>query len=136
MVLFGVSIDFVAVIAAAAVAFIFGVIWFAPPLLGKYWIEKSKQNNSAKAGIGKTIGSSIVSCLLTAFVLEVILMALHLSTWASSVELAALVWAGFYFAKEFAAVMSGDRTMKVFASIMIHDGIAILLTVAVLFALR
>ena len=136
MVLFGVSINFVAVIAAAAVAFIFGVIWFAPPLLGKYWIEKSKQGNSAKEGVGKTIGSSIISCLLTAFVLEVILMALHLSNWASAVELAALVWLGFYFAKEFAAVMSGDRAPKVFASIMIHDAIALLLTVAVLFALR
>jgi hypothetical protein len=136
MVLFGVSIDFVAVAAAAAAAFVFGVVWFAPPLLGKYWIEEGKLGNSAKAGMGRTLGSSVVSCLLTAFVLEVLLMALRLPTWASAAELAALVWLGFYFAKEFAAVMSGDRTAKVFASIMIHDAMAVLITVAVLFALH
>ena len=132
MVLLGISIDFVAVIVAAAVSFIFGIIWFAPQLLGKYWIEESKQSNTAKAGIGRTLGSAIISSLLTAFVLEVFLVALHLSTWTSAIELAGLIWIGFYFAKELTAVISGDKSWKVFISIILHDGIVLLLMVAVL----
>jgi hypothetical protein len=135
VVLFGVTISWVAVIAAAVVSFVLGVIWYAPPLLGKYWIEESKQGNSAKAGIRKTLGSGVISSLLIAFVLEVILRGINLTTWDSVFELAALVWVGFYFTKEFASMMSGDKPVKAFASIAIHDAIMLFLMVAVLFAL-
>jgi hypothetical protein len=131
-----VSINWVAVVAAAVVSFVLGVIWYAPPLLGKYWIEESKQGNSAKAGIGKTLGSGVISSLLIAFVLEVVLRGLSLTTWDSVFELAALVWVGFYFTKEFASMMSGDKPVKVFASIALHDAIMLFLMVAVLFALN
>lgn len=136
MVFFGVAIDYVAVAAAAAVSFVIGVIWYAPPLLGKYWIEESKQGNTANAGVGRTLGSAVISSLLIAFVLEVVMEGLHVSTWTSAFELAALLWIGFYFTKEFASMVSGDKPMKVFASIAIHDAIMLLLMVAVLFALN
>jgi hypothetical protein len=136
VVLFGVTVDYVAVIAAAVVSFVLGIFWYAPPLLGKYWIEESKQGNSAKAGVARTLGSAIVSSLLIAFVLEVILTGLKLTDWTSAIELAALAWVGFYFTKEFASMMSGDRPVKVFASIALHDAIMLLLMVAVLFALK
>jgi hypothetical protein len=134
--LFGGSIDYVAVIAAAVVSFFFGVIWYAPPLLGKYWIEKSKQGNSAQAGIGKTIGSAIISSLLVALVVEVLVTGLGILTWSSALELAVLIWVGFYFTKEFASAMSGDKPMKVFVSIVLHDIIALLLIATVLILLN
>jgi hypothetical protein len=135
MVLFGETINYVAVIAAAVVSFVLGVIWYAPPLLGKYWIEEGKQGNSAKAGTGRTLGSAIISSLLIAFALEVVLVGLKLATWTSIYELAALVWIGFYFTKEFASMMSGDKPLKVFASIAVHDAIMLLLMVTALFVL-
>ena len=130
------SIDYLAVIAAAVVSFVVGIIWYAPPLLGKYWIEESKQGNTARAGLGRTLGSAIVSSLLIALALEVVLVGLQLSTWTSAFELAALVWVGFYFTKELTSMISGDKPAKVFASIALHDAIMILLMVAVLFALN
>jgi hypothetical protein len=136
VVLFGETVNLVAVIAAAVVSFVLGVIWYAPPLLGRYWIEEDKLANSAQAGVAKTLGSAAVSSFLIAFVLEVILVGLNLSTWVSVFELAALVWIGFYFTKEFASMMSGDKPMKVFASIALHDAIMLLLMVSVLFALK
>lgn len=136
MVLFGAPINYVAVVVAAAVSFVFGVIWYAPPLLGKLWIEESKRGNSAQAGIGKTLGSAVISSLLNALILEVIIVGLGLSTWTSAVELAALIWIGFYFTKEFASMMSGDKPVKVFAAIVLHDAIMLLLMVGVLLALK
>jgi hypothetical protein len=136
VVLFGETVNFIAVIAAAVISFVLGVMWYAPPLLGKYWIEEGKRGNSAQAGVARTLGSAAVSSFLIAFVLEVVLVGLHLSAWASVFELAALVWIGFYFTKEFASMMSGDRPMKVFASIALHDAIMLLLMVSVLFALK
>ncbi len=130
------TIDYFAVAAAAVVSFAVGVVWYAPPLLGKYWIEESKQANTARAGLGRTLGSAIVSSLLIAFALDVVLEGLQLSTWTSALELAALVWIGFYFTKEFTSMVSGDKTTKVFASIALHDAIMLLLMVAVLFALN
>jgi hypothetical protein len=136
MVLFGETVNFIGVIAAAVVSFVLGVIWYAPPLLGKYWIEEGKRGNSAQAGVAKTLGSAAVSSLLIAFVLDVVLVGLHISTWASVFELAVLIWIGFYFTKEFASMMSGDKPVKVFASIAVHDAMMLLLMVSVLFALR
>ncbi len=136
MPLFGVTIDYLAVIAAAAVSFVIGIIWYAPPLLGRYWIEESKQGNTARAGLGRTLGSAVVSSLLIALALDVVLVGLRLSTWTSALELAALVWAGFYFTKEFTSMISGDKPTKVFASIALHDAIMLVLMTAVLFALN
>ncbi len=132
----GVTIVYPAVGAAAVVSFVVGVIWYAPPLLGKYWIEKGKQGNTARAGLGRTLGSAVASSLLTALALEVILVGLQLSTWSSALELAALVWTGFYFTKEFTSMISGDKTVKVFASIALHDAVMLFLMVAVLVALN
>lgn len=131
-----VAINYVAVLAAALVSFVIGVIWYAPPLLGKYWIEESKQGNTANAGVGRTLGSAIISSLLIAFVLEVILSGLNLSTWTSAFEFGALVWVGFYFTKEFTSMISGDKPAKAFASIAVHDAIMVLLMVAVLQAIN
>ena len=72
---------------------------------------------------------------MIAFALEVVLVGLKLATWTSIYELAALVWIGFYFTKEFASMMSGDKPLKVFASIAVHDAIMLLLMVTALFVL-
>ena len=132
----GVTMDYLAVIASAITSFVVGIVWYAPPLLGKYWIEEDKQGNTARSGLGRTLGSAIISSLLIAFALEVVLVALQLSTWTSAFELAALVWMGFYFTKEFTSMVSGDKTMKAFVSIALHDAVMLLLMVTVLFALN
>jgi Protein of unknown function (DUF1761) len=90
-----VSVNYLAVIVAAVVAFLLGAIWNGP-LFGKAWAaargpapaEGAKPTASAMAVVA-------VALLLAAWVVAVISGYLHLGTWLQGLKLGVAVWVGF-----------------------------------------
>src|SRR6476661_8884921 len=98
------QVNYLAVIVAAIVIFLLGGLWYSPVLFVKRWIalqgrtEEQMRADAARANMPVMYASAFVCGLLTAFVLELIIVHLdpHLSMTAFHGALLGFVcWLGF-----------------------------------------
>jgi len=95
--LFNVSI--LGVFLASFADFFFVFIWFNllfPKQIMKYsnWTEEQKKS-SAKFNMGRTLLTTYITKLITAFVFAVIVHSLEITTTIGALKLCAILWFGF-----------------------------------------
>jgi F0F1-type ATP synthase assembly protein I len=113
-----ITVNYLAVVVAAAIGFILGWIWYTP-LFGKQWMAArgvtpeqvaDGQKNMARNMIVVALGILIMSWALSVFANYT-----HLVTWMQGVKLGALAWFGFAFTLGLIdAVMTSGRKASAF----------------------
>ncbi|HUY70590.1 MAG TPA: DUF1761 domain-containing protein [Candidatus Baltobacteraceae bacterium] len=130
------GINYVAVVVAAVVAFVIGMVWFSPKLFGNDWAKDMSKTSKPKPKGGMMMGmvGAIISVLLTALVLEVLLGSLGITSMTSALELGFMVWLGFFFSMQLVRASFGG-SKKMFTIMSAHDIIIVLVMSAILVAM-
>ncbi len=126
MVLFGVSVNIVAVIVGTIVAMIIGFVWYSV-LFRKQWMDSMKKsgNKSKMEMSASSMGGAVLGALFSVFVLEVLLKAIHVSSYTIGLELAALVWLGFYVAMELVSLSFKRNDSELFIINVAHHAVVL-----------
>lgn len=113
-----VTINYLAVVVAAAVGFILGWIWYTP-LFGKQWMAARGITEQQMADGQKNMARNMIvvalGILIMAWTLGVFAGYTHLATWMQGLKLGALAWFGFAFTIGLIdAVMTSGRKAAAF----------------------
>ena len=97
--MFGVSINWIAVLVAAVVAFVLGAAWYSPALFARAWATAQGYTpdklKSMQAGAPSAYAVSFVCFLVMATALAVLIGRLGMSGFMAGAGVGALVWLGF-----------------------------------------
>ena len=117
-----ISVNYVAILAAAVASMAVGFLWYGP-ILGKQWIKLKGYTKESlekeKSKMGPYYGASFVIALLTAYVLTHI-MTLSQNFYGyppvqTGLTSAFFVWLGFVFPTQATGTIFGDKNMKLLA---------------------
>lgn len=125
MVLFGVTVNWLAVVIGAIAAIIIGVIYYSPFLFGKEMMATTQRGKQPQRPRASSFLGAFIAALFTAFALEVLIQVMHVTSLTIGLELAAVVWLGFYVSLELVAVSFGMRNTKIFAINVVHHALAV-----------
>jgi hypothetical protein len=93
-----VTINYLAVVVAAAVGFILGWIWYTP-LFGKQWMAArgitEQQMADGQKNMMRNMLVVALGILIMAWALGLLANYTHLVTWMQGLKLGALAWFGF-----------------------------------------
>ncbi len=93
-----ISVNYLAVVVAAAISFVLGMVWHGP-LFGKAWAAARgvtpEQMEQGKKEMPRFMALIAASLLVVAWVLAVIAGYMHLTTWLHGLKLGLLCWFGF-----------------------------------------
>ena len=94
-----IQIDIAAVLVSAIVGFIIGALWYSPMLFGDRWmklmkISKKEIEKSQKEGMAGTMFSAFIAVIITALVLNVLVVSMLVSTPYFAAKLGLLLWVG------------------------------------------
>lgn len=138
MVLFGVSVNWLAVLVGAIGAMIIGMIYYSPPLFGKMMMEtapRSGRRGNQRPHMGSFVGA-FIAALFTAFLLEVLVKAVHIASLSSAFELAAVIWLGAYVSLELVSLSFGMKSTKMFVVNVVHHAIALGVIAAIVYVMH
>ncbi len=112
------TVNYLAVVVAAAVSFVLGMIWHGP-LFGKTWAAARgitpEQMEKGRKEMPRFMALIAVSLLVTAWGLAVLSGYLHLATWLQGLKLGLLCWFGFSLTAVAAeSMMTAGRRMPQF----------------------
>ena len=110
--------NYLAIVVAAAVAFLIGGLWYSPLLFATQWIAAHgftpEQIAEMKAGAPKAYGISFVAQIVMAAVLSLILNHLGAHDWKSGALWAAHIWLGFAATIGLMANLYGGKKFAVY----------------------
>ena len=116
------NINYLAVLIAAIVSVIIGMVWYSPVLFGKLWIKwsnfntkmnKAQQAAHKKAAQKGMIISFFVS-IITAYILAVILSLIGSTTGPAGAQIGLLVAVGFVATTSINSVLWENKSAKVY----------------------
>lgn len=91
--------NYIAIIAAAAVGFALGGLWYSPLMFAKQWVAAHgftpEQLARMKADAPRSYGISFVAMIVMAAVLSIVLNHVGAHDWRSGALWAAHIWLGF-----------------------------------------
>jgi len=109
-----ITINYLAVVVAAVVAFILGWLWYMP-LFGKaYQAARGITDQMAAEGqkdMGKTMTVIAICTLIMAWAVAVLAGYTHLETWMQGLKLGLLCWFGFAATMGLIETMTSRRKM-------------------------
>ena len=115
-----VPVNWWAIIVAGVVKFLIGWAWYAPPVLGKQWMELVKvSQDDMRAGMVPAIVSQLVTDLIMAYVLARIIAHYGAGTIVEGGVVGLLVWFGFVFTVTLGMVFYEKRPFKLW---LINNG--------------
>ncbi len=106
------DINLVAVLAAAAVHMVTGLIWFAPRLFGRAWVELTGKDLEPAR---RWLAAGVLADLATAFVLAILVRLAGATTIAGGIIVALLVWAGSVVTLEIGELIWEKIPFRLFA---------------------
>jgi len=93
-----ITVNYLAVVVAAAVSFVLGMIWHGP-LFGKAWAASRgitpEQMATGKKGMARQALAIFICLLVVAWALAVIANYVHLVTVMQGIKLGVVCWIGF-----------------------------------------
>lgn len=109
------DLNFWALLGAAAIFFVLGMIWYSPKVFGRIWMEGTgmKESDVQNCGIGVYIGS-FVNAFITAFVLALFLYLTQSETVLDAIVIAFLAWLGFVLTTHISRLLWGHTSLPVF----------------------
>lgn len=110
-----IPVNWWAVLVAAAIKFVVGSIWFAPPVMGRLWQAAAGVSEAdVKGGLAKAIPVDIIANLIMAYVLALIIGYVGATTIGQGVLVGLLVWVGFVATVTIGVVIYEQRPFKLF----------------------
>ncbi len=100
--MYGVSINWLAVVVAAVAAYIVGWLWYGV-LFGKTWMKLNKMSpadikKAKQKGMATPMILNFIGTLVTVYVLAVLIGAVEANDMIGAVQLAFWIWLGFLLA--------------------------------------
>lgn len=89
-----VAVNYVAVLGAAVVGFIIGMIWYSPPLFGKAWMRLSGIDQRKMEDMKKKMAPSMVAGFIAMLIMSFVLA--HVIRFATAANLVQGLQAGFW----------------------------------------
>lgn len=109
------DINFLAVIAAAILYFIIGMIWYSPQLFGTKWMEMTKINpEECKKGMKSAMAGAFVVGLVMAFVLAHFINVSNATTALDGAKVGFWAWLGFGATIPFSAVLWEKKPLNLY----------------------
>ncbi|MBI2045203.1 DUF1761 domain-containing protein [Candidatus Pacearchaeota archaeon] len=116
--IFGVDVNYLAVLVVALVNFFIGFLWYGP-LFGKAWISAMKfTDKDIKKGKEKGMASpmliSFVMSLITTLILAAFLNLADPSSFINGAFIGIWVWLGFYMTASVGSMLWEGKSAKLF----------------------
>lgn len=90
------AVNWLAVIVAAVVGIVIGIIWYAPPVFGRRWARAAGIELPQPGQVQPmTYVGAVVTALVTAYVLAVLIGGLGAAALVDGAIVGAVVWLGF-----------------------------------------
>jgi len=91
------EINYIAVIVAAIVQMIVGLVWYSPQLFGKAWMRLSgvSKEDMKKRSMGKSYSVGFIAAFVTAMVMSYFLSLAGATTFGGAANVAFWIWLGF-----------------------------------------
>ena len=116
------SLNWLAILVAAASTMILGFLWYSPLLFAKAWTremgydpnDKGKMDEMRKSA-GPAYGGSLAASLLSAFTLALILHGMRAESLHFGLMASFHIWLGFVATVQFTGALFAKQSMKLFA---------------------
>jgi hypothetical protein len=112
-----IAINYFAVLTSALVAMVVGSLWYSPVLFGKQWMQLRGIHPKNKKGMSMPAREMLlefVGALVTAYVLDILVIAFGAYTAEAAFLLALVVWLGFYVTQLLSEVLWEKKPFGVF----------------------
>lgn len=141
MILLVLPVNYLPIIAATVLAFLLGAIWYSPLFFGNPWFEsygilpKSSPAETARRKNPATHAVAVAIMLILAYVLDVMLLTLQVTSVADALSVGCILWLGFIATIGFINVIYENRSLSVFVVHIIYcltylELMAVVLTLA------
>ncbi len=115
------SLNVIAIVVAAVVAFMIGFLWHGP-LFGKYWmkmmgIPQAEVDAAQSKGMGPMLPTMLIAFvqqIVVAVVISVLVQSLNITTISQALLLATLLWVGFIASTLLNSVLWEKRKMDLY----------------------
>lgn len=112
--LFG-EINYIAVLVAALIYFVFGALWYSPLLFAKPWMESAGlSEKDVQGGSALIYIFPLIFYIIAAVVAAVLIKALGLTSILEGIFLAGLGWMGFLLPSMGSSMVFESRPTKLF----------------------
>lgn len=116
------SLNWLAILVAAASTMILGFLWYSPLLFAKAWTremgydpnDKAKMDEMRKSA-GPAYAGSFAASLLSAFTLALILHGMRAESLHFGIMASFHIWLGFVATVQFTGALFAKQSMKLFA---------------------
>ena len=130
-----VSVNYLAVLAAAIASMVVGFIWYGP-LFGKQYMalmnfDKKKIQEAKKKGMGKQYTITFLTSLIMGYVIAYFVDYAQASTIAEGVVLGFWLWIGFFATTQLGIVLWEGKPLKLYVIKTLNE----LVTLAVMAAI-
>jgi len=97
------QLNYVGIIVASVVSFIVGFLWYSPFLFGNVWMKlngvtKKDTEKAKKKGMTKMMLLAFIGTLVTASVLNILIIMSGVSEISTAISLSFIIWLGFIVA--------------------------------------
>ena len=97
------QLNYVGIIVASVVSFIVGFLWYSPFLFGNVWMKlngvtKKDTEKAKKKGMTKMMLLAFIGTLVTASVLNILIIMSGVSEISTAISLSFILWLGFIVA--------------------------------------
>ena len=116
------SLNWLAILVAAAASIVLGFFWYSPLLFAKPWTremgydpdDKAKMDEMRKSA-GPAYAGSFFASLLSAFTLALVLHSMNAQTLHFGFMASFHIWLGFVATVQFTGALFAKQSMKLFA---------------------
>ena len=97
------QLNYIGIIVASVVSFIVGFLWYSPFLFGNVWMKlngvtKKDTEKAKKKGMTKMMLLAFIGTLVTASVLNILIIMSGVSEISTAISLSFIIWLGFIVA--------------------------------------
>ena len=131
-----VSINYLAVLAAAVASMVIGFLWYGP-LFGRQYMalmnfDKKKMQEMKKKGMGKTYALAFLTSLIMSYVLAHFVAYVGAKTIADGAVLGFWLWIGFFATTQLGMVLWEGKPVKLYFLNTLHYLVTLIVMASIL----
>jgi len=110
------EVNYIAIIVAAVVSMVIGMVWYSPGVFGKDWMKMMglKENDMKGDMAKKSMAGGLVAELITAYVLAHLVQFMGVVTTQEALQLGFWLWLGFRATSDISVHLWGGKPLKMF----------------------
>jgi len=109
------EVNLLAVLAATLATMVVGMLWYAPPVLGKIWMRETGMTpEKAQQGMVRSFAIGVTANLLLSFCLSLLLQMVRPGSLPAALLFGSVLWLGIVVPTELSEVAWERRTWTLF----------------------